>query len=106
MNKEFLKMQKLAGLITEGQYKKKLNEGEPEFTYNDPELGDPDSPEGFKWKEQPANPNAMLTMDEDSDESEGDPDDYYGYNEPYDHSIEADSQVLDLIEYYQIILYK
>ena len=26
MNKEFLKMQKLAGLITEGQYKEKLNE--------------------------------------------------------------------------------
>jgi hypothetical protein len=28
MNKEFLKMQKLAGLITEGQYKKTLNENE------------------------------------------------------------------------------
>jgi hypothetical protein len=28
MNKEFLKMQKLAGLITEGQYKAKLNENE------------------------------------------------------------------------------
>lgn len=26
MNKEFLKMQKLAGLITEGQYQEKLNE--------------------------------------------------------------------------------
>jgi hypothetical protein len=24
------------------------------------------------------------------DEIEGDPDDYYGYNEPYDHSVEAD----------------
>ncbi len=28
MNKDFLKMQKLAGLITESQYKKKLNENE------------------------------------------------------------------------------
>jgi len=28
MNNEFLKMQKLAGLITEGQYKAKLNENE------------------------------------------------------------------------------
>jgi hypothetical protein len=28
MNKEFLKMQKLAGLITEGQYKLKINEAE------------------------------------------------------------------------------
>jgi hypothetical protein len=28
MNKEFIKMQKLAGLITEGQYKKSLNENE------------------------------------------------------------------------------
>ncbi len=70
MSKEFIKMQKLAGVITEGQYKEKLNEGEPDFTYHDPELGDPDSPEGFKWKEQPANPNAMLTMDEDDPESE------------------------------------
>ena len=30
MNNEFLKMQKLAGLITEGQYKAKLNENEDE----------------------------------------------------------------------------
>jgi hypothetical protein len=28
MNKEFLKMQKTAGLITESEYKTKLNEGE------------------------------------------------------------------------------
>ena len=28
MNKDFLKMQKLAGLITEGQYKEKVNENE------------------------------------------------------------------------------
>jgi hypothetical protein len=34
MNKEFLKMQKLAGLITEGQYKSKINEAE------DQSLGD------------------------------------------------------------------
>ena len=31
MNKDFLKMQKLAGLITEGQYKKKINENYDEF---------------------------------------------------------------------------
>jgi len=48
MNKELLKMQKLAGIITEGQYKKEVNE------------------------------------------MEGDPLEYSGYNEPYDHSVEAD----------------
>jgi 3-oxoacyl-ACP reductase-like protein len=32
MNKEFLRMQKLAGLITEGQYQKKMEENlEPDF---------------------------------------------------------------------------
>jgi hypothetical protein len=33
MNNEFLKMQKLAGLITEGQYKSRLNE-EEKLTYS------------------------------------------------------------------------
>jgi len=47
-NKEFLRMQKRAGLITEGQYQKKL------------------------------------------EEIEGDPDDYYGYNEPIDPNDYAD----------------
>lgn len=31
MNKEFYKMQKLAGLITEGQYKEKVNEAEADL---------------------------------------------------------------------------
>lgn len=31
MNKEFLKMQKLAGLITEGQYKEEINEAESDL---------------------------------------------------------------------------
>ena len=31
MNKEFLHMQKLAGLITEGQYKEKVNEAESDL---------------------------------------------------------------------------
>ena len=31
MNKEFYKMQKLAGLITEGQYKEKVNEAESDL---------------------------------------------------------------------------
>jgi hypothetical protein len=71
MNKDFLKMQKLAGLITEGQYKEKINEGEPDFTYHDPELSNPDNPNGFKWKEKPARPNEMLTMYDSSDDETG-----------------------------------
>ena len=67
MSKEFYKMQKLAGIITEGQYKKKLNEGEPDFTYHDPELGDPSTANPFKWKDQPANPNDMLTIHYDGE---------------------------------------
>ena len=36
MNNEFLKMQKLAGLITESQYKEKLNEIKPRIDPNNP----------------------------------------------------------------------
>lgn len=35
MNKEFLYMQKLAGLITESEYKAKLNENSPSFKIDD-----------------------------------------------------------------------
>jgi len=34
MNKEFLQMQKLAGLITESQYKEMLNENKPTLDYS------------------------------------------------------------------------
>jgi hypothetical protein len=57
MNKELLKMQKLAGIITEGQYKKEINE------------------------------------------IEGDPDDYYGYNEPVDPNDYADGNPSDAMIY-------
>ena len=33
------------------------------------------------------------------DEMEGDPEDYYGYNEPYDHSVEADGPGSDDLGY-------
>jgi len=35
LNEEFLKMQKLAGLITEGEYKEKMNENESKFPSED-----------------------------------------------------------------------
>ena len=57
MSKEFLKMQKLAGLITENQYKGTLTE------------------------------------------IEGDPDDYYGYNEPIDPNDYADGNPSDAVIY-------
>jgi hypothetical protein len=57
MSKEFLKMQKLAGLITENQYKGTLTE------------------------------------------IEGDPDDYYGYNEPINPKDYADGNPSDAIIY-------
>ena len=42
MNKETLRMQMLAGIITEGQYKQKLNENNPDE--NSPEWIGPNSP--------------------------------------------------------------
>jgi hypothetical protein len=52
MNKETFRMQMLAGIITEGQYKAKLNENES-FT--------PDDEINFKWNSKPLNPQGMLT---------------------------------------------
>jgi hypothetical protein len=49
MNKEFLKMQKLAGLITEGQYKEKTNEAL--FLYSDEEMKKGASPKEYTDKE-------------------------------------------------------
>jgi hypothetical protein len=59
MNNEFLKMQKLAGLITEGQYKARLTENK---SFN------PEDNVNFKWKNQPANPKSMLTDTESGEE--------------------------------------
>jgi len=57
MNNEFLKMQKLAGVITEAQYnQKKVLVENIKINYDT-----------FKWKESPQNPNAIL-MDYDEGE--------------------------------------
>jgi hypothetical protein len=80
MTNEQLRMQMLAGIITEGQYKEKLNEiGVDEFDYN--------NMYGFKWNNRPQNPNDMLfSYDDDEEFSKGefwDSDDIE--NNPEDH---------------------
>ena len=57
MNKEFLKMQKRAGLITESQFQSKTKVL-TEIIIND---------DTFRWKKSPQNPNDML-MDYDENE--------------------------------------
>jgi len=65
MSKEFQRMQKLAGLITEVNIEPKfLNFHKPtstSLTYKDPELS-LDGTEIFRWKEQPRHPEDILTM--------------------------------------------
>ena len=69
MNKEFLHMQKLAGLITEGEYQAKINE---ESTYNDSDkaLGtifqfDPEE-ETYEWiGDEYENLRQELNIDEE-----------------------------------------
>ena len=65
MTQEQLRMQMLAGIITEGQYKAKLNENEiNRFDYN--------NMYGFKWNNLPQNPNDMLfNYDDDEELSKG-----------------------------------
>jgi hypothetical protein len=108
MNKEFYKMQKLAGLITEGQYKEKVNEAEADLltpdglhkflhtlrnSIND---GDKKIPLDMINK-------AISSIADKLNEIEGDPDDYYGYNEPIDPNDYADgyddeeNQLADII---------
>lgn len=61
MTQEQLRMQMLAGIITESQYKAKLNENEiNQFDYNDMY--------GFKWNKRPQNPNDMLFSYDDEEE--------------------------------------
>jgi hypothetical protein len=75
-SKEFLKMQKLAGLITEGQFQKKMEEVSStsnSLTYKDPEL------EGFTWNAQPAHPEDIL-FDHDEEE-EFSKADFWKYND-------------------------
>ena len=107
MSKEFLKMQKLAGLITENQYKGTLTEVESDLitllyslrnSIND---GDKEQSMGMI--------NQLLSIARDMEDAqlteiEGDPDDYYGYNEPIDPKYYADgygdeeNQLADIIE--------
>ncbi len=87
MNKEFLHMQKLAGLITEGQYKEKVNEAEADLLTpdglhkflhtlrNSINSGDKKIPLDMVNK-------AISSIADKLNEIEGDPDDYHGYNEP------------------------
>jgi hypothetical protein len=58
MNKEFLHMQKLAGLITEGEYKAKMNENENISTIEDLES---------YLKSMFPNSKVMLKYDEEGD---------------------------------------
>ena len=134
MNKDFLKMQKLAGIITEGQFRtlaentdKPTHKSKVNWYYiNDnsdypgpkgrtvPDAEGFDNPkkykgtelyikkgtkgwvDGHKFEDEEGNDVEYISdyFDEISEgqvnEIEGDPDDYYGYNEPYDHSVEAD----------------
>jgi hypothetical protein len=55
-NEQFLKMQKLAGLITESEFKNKLNENKTYLT--------PDDFNEFRWKDQPLHPEDMLVDNE------------------------------------------
>jgi len=61
MTQEQLRMQMLAGIITEGQYKAILNENES-FTPDDEiKSFTPDDEIYFKWTDEPLNPQGMLT---------------------------------------------
>jgi hypothetical protein len=65
MNKEFLHMQKLAGIITEGEYNAQMNEEKiNRFDYN--------NMYGFKWNSRPLHPDDMLfNYDDDEELSKG-----------------------------------
>ena len=107
MSKEFLKMQKLAGLITENQYKETLTKVESDlitllYSLRN-SINDEDKKEALSKLEDVFSivrdmEDAQLT------EIEGDPDDYYGYNEPIDPNDYADgygdeeNQLADVIE--------
>ena len=88
-------MQKLAGLITEGQYKEKVNEAETNlltadglrtFLHTVRNLTN----DGNKKKELLDMLETALDSIANINEIEGDPDDYYGYNEPIDPNDYAD----------------
>ena len=107
MSKEFLKMQKLAGLITENQYKGTLTEVESDLITLLYSLRNSINNDD---KEQSMNMiNQLLSIARDMEDAqlteiEGDPDDYYGYNEPIDPNDYADdnddeeNQLADVIE--------
>jgi hypothetical protein len=102
MSKEFLKMQKLAGLITENQYTETLTEVESDLVAllyslrNSINDGDKEQSMGMI--------NQLLSIARDMEDAqlteiEGDPDDYYGYNEPIDPNDYADGNPSDAIIY-------
>jgi hypothetical protein len=107
MSKEFLKMQKLAGLITENQYKGTLTEVESDLITLLYSLRN--SINGENKNESLSKLEDILDVirnmeDAQLTEIEGDPDDYYGYNEPIDPNDYADdnedseNQLADIIE--------
>jgi hypothetical protein len=115
MSKEFLKMQKLAGLITENQYKGTLTEVESDLITllyslrNSINNDDKEQSMGVI--------NQLLSIARDMEDAqlteiEGDPDDYYGYNEPIDPNDYADdnedseNQLADIIEDNKVALAK
>jgi len=69
MSKDFQRMQKLAGLITEVNIEPAFRKP-TSFTSDDLELSDPNNTEGFKWKEQPRHPEDMLTIYDSDGETE------------------------------------
>ena len=107
MNKEFYKMQKLAGLITEGQYKEKVNEAESDLIillYSLRNSINSENKEESLSKLEGILSTVRDMEDAQLTEIEGDPDDYYGYNEPIDPNDYADgqgdeeNQLADIIE--------
>jgi hypothetical protein len=126
MSKEFLKMQKLASLITESQYKRlienkqgdKVEGGYVLASPNDNDIADADFGELLKLCKGATKDNFLIISKTEPDgdvsysgkqlidlikkdaaeiicqdkvnEIEGDPPEYYGYNEPYNPEAEAD----------------
>jgi hypothetical protein len=60
--KEIIRMNQLAGLITEGQARKMMQ------VLNENKSFTPEDNVNFKWKNKPANPESMLTDTESGDE--------------------------------------
>ena len=83
MNKEFYKMQKLAGLITEGQYKEKVNEAESDLIILLYSLRNSINSENKEESLSKLEGILSTVRDmEDAQLTEIEGDNYYGYNEP------------------------